>query len=97
MLCSRGYGTLEDVRRAGMNTARRLCCRDDERVVSTFWLLTINRLVQRPRVADRGKAAIAFFGCATMALEAATDRELGGSKWHPDAVIALLDRAQWNR
>ena len=84
------WDPVEGVRRAVINTARRLSCRGDEYAVNTFWQLTINSPTQRPRVTARGKAVIAFFGCAT-----ASHPGLRCSKWHPDAVIALLDRAQW--
>ena len=63
------WDPVEHVRRAVINTARRLWCRDEECAVSTLWQLTINSPIQRPRVTDLGKAAIAVFGCATAAQE----------------------------
>ena len=62
--------SVEGVRRAVINTARRLCCRGDECAVDTSWQLTINRSTLRPRATARGKAAIVFFGRATLMLEA---------------------------
>ena len=44
------WDPVEDVRRAVINTARRLCCRDDECAVNTFLQHTISRSFQRPKV-----------------------------------------------
>ena len=44
------WDPVEGVRRAVINTARHLCCRGDECAVNTFWHLTINRWILRPRV-----------------------------------------------
>ena len=70
------WDPVEGVQRAVINTTRRLCCRGDESAVHTLWQLTINSPTQRPRVTARGKAAIAFLGRATVALEAAPSRTL---------------------
>ena len=69
MLCSLDYGTQLRTWDVPSLARRHFYCRDDECAVNTFLQFTINRSIQRPRVTERGKAAIAFFGCAIVALE----------------------------
>ena len=86
------WDPVEDVRRAVINVAQR----GDECAVNTFWQLTINSPTQRPRVDPMVRMHRFLWVCNCGAGSCASHPGLGSSKWHPDAVIALLDRAQWN-